>query len=117
MTSVSHSVIVLDDDQTSLKEIAQKLAGKYKVLPTSDYQKALRLLESDRSVVLFLVSQSFRRIPWPQVLEEVRSLRPNVKRVVQTPYGDITDIVPCLHNGAVHQIISKPAADGEIATL
>jgi response regulator RpfG family c-di-GMP phosphodiesterase len=117
MTPSSRSVIVLDDDQTSLREISQKLAPRYKVLPTPDLHVAMRFLEDDRTVVLFVVSQSFKRMPWTQILQEVRSLRPNVKRVLQTPYGDLTDIMPGLHNGSVNQIISKPAASGEIATL
>jgi DNA-binding NtrC family response regulator len=117
MAIATPSVVVLDDDSASIREINQALRPKYTVLATGDWRKAVQWLETDRSVTLFIVNQGFRSMGWSDILKEVRQLRPHIRRVLRTPYSDLTAIVPSLHNGDINLLVSKPLLAGDLQSL
>jgi DNA-binding NtrC family response regulator len=115
--SVNPAIIVLDDDRQSLQQISVLVKPRFEVIATSNEQRAVAQLQNDQSVFLFLISQAIRGTNWMQVLQTVRGHRPQVRRVLMTPYGDLSEIVPALHNGIIHHVISKPVISGEIAAI
>jgi response regulator RpfG family c-di-GMP phosphodiesterase len=109
------TIIALDDDTRTLRQISELLSQHFNILTTSDPQKALGWLESNPSVSSILVEQSLRKGAGLDVLENARRVRPEVLRILITRYADLPNIVKGLHTGTIHRLISKPLIPGELS--
>jgi DNA-binding NtrC family response regulator len=111
------TVIAVDDDSRTLRQISEILGQNFSVLTTSDPRKAIGWLESNNSVSTLLVEQLLRNGVGLEVLESARRLRPGVIRVLITRYADLPAIVNGLHTGAIHRLLSKPLVPAELSAV
>jgi response regulator RpfG family c-di-GMP phosphodiesterase len=111
------TIIALDDDNRTLRQISELLSQHFNILTTSDPQKALSCLENDKSVSSILVEQSLRNGAALEVLENAARLRPGVLRILITRYADLPSIVKGLHTGTIHRLISKPLIPAELSAV
>jgi len=114
MASRSPRLLVLDDDPTVLAQVGKLFASHYSVLQLSNPTRAIALLETDESVRVFLTEQVMRFGNGVELLETVRSIRPDVRRVMLTNYSDLASIVTGLHSGAVQYLVQKPATEVDL---
>jgi len=111
------TIIALDEDTRTLRQISELLGQHYHILTTSDPQKALGWLESNISVTSILVEQLLRNGIGVAVLENARRLRAEVRRILITRYADLPNIVNGLHTGAIHRLLSKPLIPAELSAV
>jgi response regulator RpfG family c-di-GMP phosphodiesterase len=109
------SVIVLDEDAETLTAVSRLLGQLFRVLATAETHKAIRWLESDQTVKVVIVNQNLRRSSGLELLEQVRGIRPDVRRILITQYDDLQSVVKGLHTDAIHRTISKPVQRTELA--
>jgi DNA-binding NtrC family response regulator len=111
------TLVVLDDDPESLREISAILSPYYRVMTTSDPRRALGWVENDNSVGILIVEQVLRTGLGLDVLEKAQELRPNIRRIMITRYEDLGALVTGLHRGTIHRMISKPLLRTELVSL
>jgi DNA-binding NtrC family response regulator len=111
------TLVVLDDDAESLREISAILGSHFRVLATSDPRRAMGWIENDESVGIIIVGQVLRTGLGLDVLGKVQELRPAIRRIMITRYEDLSVLITGIHSGAIHRMISKPLARAELVAL
>lgn len=107
-------LLALDEDDSTLGQIARVASGYYSVMQLKSPSRALGLLEADSSIEVFVTEHVMRFGNGVELLETVRTMRPEVRRVMLTNYSDLAGIVLGLHSGAIQQLVQKPAGDLEL---
>jgi two-component system response regulator RegA len=107
-------LLALDEDDSALAQIARVASGYYSVMQLKSPSRALGLLEADPSIEVFVTEHVMRFGNGVELLETVRTMRPEVRRVMLTNYSDLAGIVLGLHSGAIQQLVQKPAGDLEL---
>ncbi|HSZ55371.1 MAG TPA: response regulator [Tepidisphaeraceae bacterium] len=107
-------LLALDEDDSTLGQIARVASGHYSVMQLKSPSRALGLLEADPSIEVFVTEHVMRFGNGVELLETVRTMRPEVRRVMLTNYSDLAGIVLGLHSGAIQQLVQKPAGDLEL---
>ena len=116
MAARSPKILVLDDDQAVLAQVGRLFSAYYAIIQIGNPMRAMALIETDRSVCVFVTEQVMRFGNGVELLESARTLRPEVRRVMLTTYSDLAGIVSGLHSGAIQHLVQKPASDVELIT-
>lgn len=114
MRPIPPKLLVLDSDDVVLKQVGRVFAGYFLVVPVRSPSRALGLLDGDRHIRAMITDQVMRSAQGVELLETVRTMRPDVRRVLLTTYTDLASIVMGLHSGAVQMLVQKPATDAEL---
>jgi ActR/RegA family two-component response regulator len=114
MRPVPPKLLALDSDDSVLRQIARVFGGYFLVVPVRSPSRALGLLEGDPHIRVMITEQVMRFAQGVELFETVRTMRPDVRRVMLTSYTDLASIVTGLHSGAVQVLVQKPATDAEL---
>jgi two-component system response regulator RegA len=114
MPARTGKLLALDEDDSALGQIAKVMSGYFSVLQLKSPSRALGLLEADPTIQVFVTEHVMRFGNGVELLETVRTMRPQVRRVMLTNYSDLAGIVQGLHSGAIQQLVQKPASDLEL---
>ena len=106
--SARPTLIAVDDDPEALANLTSAMEPFYTVLATSSSQKALAWLERDKNVSVIVVDQVLKTGLGLDLLEQAKTLRPDVQRVLLTRYTDLANIIGGLHSGAINRMLTKP---------
>jgi thioredoxin reductase (NADPH) len=109
-----YSLILLDEDAETARQINHLLGKIFRVLSTHESKVALRWLESDRSVKVLMVDQNIRGVSGLEILDQAKTLRPDIRRILITRYEDLSSIIQGLRSDAVNRTISKPVDRTEL---
>lgn len=107
-------LVVLDGDEAVLRQVGRVFGGHFIVLQVRNPRRAIGLLEGDKYIRAILTEQVMRSADGVELLESIRTMRPDVRRVLLTTYTDLATIVSGLHSGAVQCLVQKPASDAEL---
>jgi two-component system response regulator RegA len=107
-------IILLDNEDPVARQVSRVFGGAFIVVNVQNPRTVIGLLETDDSIVAVIAEQVLRCGAGVDLLETVRSFRPQVRRVMLTGYSDLAAIVVGLHSGAVQCLLHKPAGDGEL---
>lgn len=107
-------IILLDGDQQVARQVARVFGGAFIVVNVQNPRTVVGLLETDGSITAVISEQVLRSGAGVDLLETVRSFRPQVRRVMLTAYSDLAAIVPAIHSGAVQALLHKPASDTDL---
>ncbi|HXE54217.1 MAG TPA: response regulator [Tepidisphaeraceae bacterium] len=114
MRQLPPKLLVLDNDEAVLSQAARVFGGYFVVLQVRNPARAMGLLEGDKNIRAILTEQVMRSADGVDLLESIRTMRPDVRRVLLTTYTDLATIVSGLHSGAVQCLVQKPASDAEL---
>ncbi|HEX4055259.1 MAG TPA: response regulator [Tepidisphaeraceae bacterium] len=114
MPHKSNCIIAVDDDRRALDQIAGILDTTYNVLTTSDLRRAVGWLHDDATVCAIISEQVLRHGRGIDLLGASLKIRPDVRRILITNYGDLAAIVGCFHTGEIQRTISKPIVAAEL---
>ena len=109
-------LIALDSDEKTQAQIARLFGGHFLVIQLRNPLRAMALIEMDRDVRAIITEQVMRTATGVDLLESVRTMRPEIRRVMLTGYSDLAAIVMGLHSGAIQSLVQKPAGDLELLT-
>ena len=101
-------LIALDYDMNSLREVAAALAPWFDVLRFREPLKVMSLIQADDSIAAIVTEQVLPKASGVDLLESIRTLRPQVRRVLVSGYNDLASIVGGLHSGAIQALVHKP---------
>ena len=109
-------IIAVELDAAALKELETKLSPYHVVVGTTQLERALSLLQSERDVAAILVSTS-KGADVLGLLAAAQQQRPNVLRVLLTAFENLTVVVEGLHSGAVQRVVSRPIQYAELLAV
>jgi signal transduction histidine kinase len=100
-------ILVVDDERVVRDGCRRVLSGKgYEVLGAEDGKRALGVLE-DEAVDLMLLDLKMPVMGGEEVLEHVRSHRPDIPVIIITGHGTVDNAVECMKRGA-YDFVTKP---------
>ncbi|MBI3951041.1 MAG: sigma-54-dependent Fis family transcriptional regulator [Acidobacteria bacterium] len=101
------TILVVDDDRSALESLSEVLQKEgYAVLRAKSGAEALEALSSE-NLDLVLTDLRMREIDGMKVLEEVRSLRPEIPVIVMTAFASMETAIDAIRYGAF-DYLSKP---------
>jgi len=107
-------LVALDSDDAVLAQVARVAGSYYTVIQVRNPKRAIALVEEDPQVRVFVTEQVMRGADGVELLESIRTMRPEVRRVMVTTYTDLASIVIGLHSGAIQCLVQKPVDDREL---
>jgi DNA-binding NtrC family response regulator len=107
-------LIALDHDLQSLRDVAAAMTPWYDVVRLREPMKVVELLQADANVAVVVTEQVLPTGSGVSLLESARTLRPDVRRVLMTGYGDLASIIAGLHSGAIQAMVNKPFTRDEL---
>lgn len=107
-------IILLDGDDKIARQVSHVFGGTFHVVHVQNPRTVIGLMETDPTIIAVITEQVLRSGTGTDLLETVRSFRPQVRRVMLTGYSDLPAIVAGLHSGAVQSLLHKPAGDAEL---
>lgn len=108
-------VLYVDDEQQNLVSFRAGFRKLYTVLTANNGQDALDLLEEHKEDVAVIISdQRMPKMTGVELFEQVRSLYPDIMRIVLTGYSDVQDIINAISKGEVYRYITKPWSRDEL---
>ena len=107
-------IIYLDNDDPTARQVSRVFGGAFHVLHVQNPRRMIGLLETDPTIAAVITEQVLRCGNGVELLESVRTLRPQVRRVMLTGYADLASIVVGLHSGAIQCLLHKPVGDADL---
>lgn len=114
MAPTTRKLILLDGDQDLMRQVFRVFGGCFMVLHVRNPRRAIGLVESDPQITAVITEQVLRSGDGVELLETIRTRKPQVRRVMLTSYSDLASIVVGLHSGAIQSLVQKPANDTEL---
>jgi len=111
------AILYVDDEEKSLKYFQRALGNNFRIFIATNARDGFRIFEEHQDEIGILLTD--QRMPGEkgvQLLEKVRTIRPNVIRILVTAYSDFDAAIDAVNTGAIYKYISKPwdVADLEI---
>ena len=101
-------LVVLDQNLKALHDICRLTAPWFDTIPTPDPREAMARLQQDQSVKVFLTEQILSNTTGIALLGSIRSMRPDVRRVLMCDDGELAPVIEGLHSGAIGRLLYKP---------
>lgn len=101
---MSHNILIVDNDPAQCRAIELMIVNNlgHSVVIAESGKKALSVLSSDNgpNIDLMLLDLSMPEMDGREVVKEVRKTNPNLPIIINTAYGDVSNAVDCLKEGA-----------------
>jgi len=101
-------LLVVDDEQSILNALKRELRlENYQVLAATSPQEALDLLAT-HPVDVVLTDLRLSQVSGVQLLGKIRSLHPDVVRIVLSASTEVSSILKAVNEGVIYRFITKP---------
>lgn len=101
-------LLVVDDEQSILNALKRELRlENYQVLAATSPQEALELLAT-HPVDVVLTDLRLSQTSGVQLLGKIRSLHPDVVRIVLSASTEVSSILKAVNEGVIYRFITKP---------
>jgi DNA-binding NarL/FixJ family response regulator len=105
--------IICCGEENVLRHISRILGSQFIVHGLRTPALAVARLKKEADCHAFITEQSIAGTGF-EALRAARELRPNVRRVMLTEYGDLTGIIAGLHSGIIQNVVQLPIRDVEL---
>jgi two-component system, probable response regulator PhcQ len=103
------AVLYVDDEEKSLKMLAQAFEKSFRILTAPNAAEGLRLLEERHAEIgLIMSDQRMPGMKGAQFLEKARQAHPGIIRILATAYADIEAAISAVNSGAIYRYVTKP---------
>ncbi|HTW93762.1 MAG TPA: response regulator [Tepidisphaeraceae bacterium] len=107
-------LVVLDQNMKVLYEISRVANPWMEPIVTSDPKEAMAHLEKDKEIKVFLTEQVLSNASGISLLDSIRSMRPDVRRVLMSDAAELRPIIEGLHSGTIGRLLYKPFQPSEL---
>src|SRR5438046_196169 len=104
----NQKLLIISGDVSTRRQIADLAEQWFTIHSTPDAQQALSFVASDASVAVVVADHSSGRTSGVAILERVRTIRDDVRRVLIAETDDFASLIVGLHSGAIEQLVHKP---------
>ncbi len=109
------TILLVDDDENSLKGLARYLENDYDVLTSKNAVDAIELFRREKPD-LVLSDVKMPGMDGTQLLEKLLQIQPSAKVILLTAYGTVEDAVKAIKKGAFYYL-QKPVNLDELEIL
>jgi two-component system probable response regulator PhcQ len=109
MSMRQKSVLLVDDEEKTLKYFSKALEGRFKIHSASSVDEALKVLEAHRAEIGVVVAD--QRMPGRtgvEFLKIVKERFPSKVRILTTAYSEFASLVEAVNVGEIYRFVSKP---------
>jgi len=94
--------IMVVDDQPGIRMLLREVFKQtdYQIVTAANGEQALELLKKE-DLQLVLLDMKIPRMNGLEILHKIKDLKPEVKVIIMTAYGEITMVQEALRSGAV----------------
>lgn len=107
------TVLVVDDDDTTLRAIGALCGDRYEMLMAADARRAIELVQQRRPQVvisdLWLPEED-----GVSLLTEVQKFDPDVVRVLMTGHGELNAVIDAINRAKVYLYLRKPFSRAQL---
>jgi len=107
-------LLALDQNLKVLYEISRITTPWMEAIVTTDPRDAVARLQKDTDIKIFLTEQVLSNSSGIALLDSVRSMRPDVRRVLMSDAGELRPIIEGLHSGVIGRLLYKPFQPSEL---
>jgi len=109
------AVLFVDDESQALKYFAKAFSGDFRVLTATSAADAWKLIEAaENKIAVVITDQRMPAETGVDLLERVRSNRPEIVRILTTAYSDLKSAIDAVNAGGAFRYIAKPWDVGEV---
>jgi diguanylate cyclase (GGDEF)-like protein/PAS domain S-box-containing protein len=109
--SMQRVLLLVDDEENILTALQRALRKEgYRILSTTKPQEALELL-AIHPVGVIISDARIPDMPGTELLRRVKSLHPEVVRIMLSGYTELYSVTQAINEGAVYKFITKPWDD------
>ena len=104
---MSDPILIVDDEKDNLEALNRLLRPGYDVTTTDSPFEALKLIQT-KTFHVIVSDQRMPEMTGVELLEKVKSVSPNVTRVLLTGYTDIESVIGAINRGNIYRYVAKP---------
>lgn len=109
-------MLYVDDEELALEAFKLQFGEEFAIYTAQNSDEALRILDSEEIAVV-VTDQRMPRISGVELLKQVKSIHPDVVRVLITAYTDLEVVIQAINTGNVYRYISKPYNEIEVRAI
>ncbi|MHB8873808.1 MAG: sensor histidine kinase [Myxococcaceae bacterium] len=111
-------VVYVDDEPINLRVFDANFRAQFKVLTCASGQQALELIARQGPEIAVLISdQRMPEMTGVELLEKVRTIAPDIQRMIITAYSDMQAVMDAVNRGQVSRYFVKPWVREELASV
>lgn len=111
------TILFVDDEPSILTSLRRLFRPHgYKILTAESGAAGLLLLEQE-PVDMVISDMRMPEMDGAQFLEQVRTRKPDIMRILLTGYADVTSTINAINKGEIYRHISKPWDDNDIVLI
>jgi len=110
-----HSVLVVDDEPSSVGLLRITLGMDHKVYEATDGEAALQILADHPEIGLAIIDQRMPGMTGAELIQRTSDRYPELIRIILTGYTDFDSLVEAINGGHVYRYLTKPWNKGELA--
>ncbi len=111
-----HTILLVDDEKENLNLLGNVLGEDYFILKSRVPEEAVEIART-KPVHLIISDQRMPGMSGVQLLEKIRSIKPDTVRMLITAYPDVNVAVEAINRGQVKRYVSKPFDPSELRVV
>ena len=112
--SMSPTILLVDDEPNVLSSLKRLLRRDgYKILTAETADEAFELLAQE-PVNVIISDQRMRHMNGTELLNHVKSMYPEIVRIVLSGYMDLASVTAAINQGQIYKFLTKPWDDKEL---
>ena len=112
----SPAILHVDDEPSNLESFRFNFESGRELLGASNAEEALKLIRA-HDVGVVVADQRMPGASGLELLEQVRSISPDIVGILLTAYADVDVLVAAINGGSVYRYVQKPWDRRELATI
>lgn len=103
------AILYVDDEKKSLTSFARAFGDQFWIFTAETAQEGYKLLQEHKDEIGVLMTD--QRMPGEKgtwLLEQARSIKPGIVRVLATAFSDMDAVIAAVNTGAIYRYVSKP---------
>ena len=116
MLKQTHTILVVDDEATSLLMLERVLRPRHKVITARSGTEALEVLKTEE-ISLLITDQRMPGISGTELLREGQLLRPGMVSMLLTSNTDSETFIDAIRNSGAIRVINKPWEAANLLSL
>lgn len=103
-----YKILIVDDERDNLEGFLRVFGDSFNLVAANSGREALEVLKNNGSIGVVVTDQRMEGMTGVDLLEAIKSMYPEVVRVLITGYSDIKVTVDAINKGDVYRYIQKP---------
>jgi two-component system probable response regulator PhcQ len=114
MEPTARTVLIVDDEENVLSALQRTLRREnYRLVTAGEPAEAFSILK-EGLVDVVVSDQLMPNMSGLEFLKEVRSLHPEVVRIMLTGHAEVTTAMEAINEGEIYRFLTKPWDDAEL---